>query len=261
MAPGGTSVDDAWQSFFETRAAEAVDDLLAAYPEQRSLAVDVIELHRHDPALVEALFDDPDPILRRGVDVLRSAHDALGRFNLRLANVPSQLALSGIRTRHAGTLVTAEGRVESVGPPQAAVAEAVLDCAACGGRFREPVYGLALSTPARCPDCAAGDAISLDLDGSTLVDVQRLDLVEADEGRSMALWVDDDLVGSVAAGERIRATGIVRLERRGAANRFDFYLSGLAVDEQRPGRPGATGEVPDRLKATIQSRWEDAIGG
>lgn len=259
----GTSIDEAWRSYFADDGG-AVRSLVQDYPERRSIAVDVIDLHGHDEALVEALFDDPDDVLRRGADVLRSAHEEFGRLNIRLENVPSQLALGAIRARHVGALVTAEGAVESVEPVVAAVAEGVFTCRACGARRRSPVVGLELSVPDRCSACEGIGTLELDREASALVDVQRVTLAEPDAGdeavgRTMDVWIDDDLVGTVAADERIRVTGVVRLDRRGDANRFDFYLDGLAVDEQRPGRPLEDADAPERLKASIRTSWEAVV--
>jgi|GEM_PF-4181822 len=254
-----TSIEDAWRSYFAERG-QSVSALADEYPSRRSMPVDVIDLHGHDEALVEALFDDPDQVLRRGADVLRSANEGLGRLNIRLENVPSQLALGAIRARHAGTLVTAEGAIDSVGPAVAAVAEAVFVCRGCGARLRRPAVGVDLSVPDRCGECEAIGALELDREASTLVDVQRLTLLEpADGGRAMDVWIDDDLVGTVAADDRIRATGVVRLDRRGEANRFDYYLDGLAVDEQRPGQPLEEADAPERLKASIRTSWEAVV--
>lgn len=259
----GTSIDEAWRSYFGERD-DAVRALVQDYPERRSVPVDVIDLHGHDEALVEALFDDPDDVLRRGATVLRSAHEELGRLNIRLENVPSQLALEAIRARHTGTLVTVEGAVESAGPVVAAVAAGVFVCRDCGARSRSPVVGLELSVPDHCPECEATGTLELDREASALVDVQRVTLVEpastADgDGRTMDVWIDDDLVETVGPDERIRATGVVRLDRRGDANRFDFYLDGLAVDEQHPGRPLEEADAPERLKASIRTSWEAVV--
>lgn len=257
----GTSIDEAWRSYFEGRT-DAVRALVGNYPQRRSITVDVIDLHGHDETLVEALFDDPDDVLQRGATVLRSAHEELGRLNIRLENVPSQLAPDAIRARHAGTLVTVEGAVESVGPVVAAIAEGVFACRTCGARRRSPVAGLELSSPDRCVECDAAGTLELDREASALVDVQQVTLVGSesdDDGRRMAVWIDDDLVDTVASDERIRATGVMRLDRRGEANRFDFYLDGLAVDEQHPGRPIEEADAPERLKASIRTSWEAVV--
>lgn len=260
----GPSIDDAWRSYFDDRATDAVRSLLEDYPKRRSLNVDVIELHQHDADLVEALFADPDDVLRRGARVLRAADDRLERVSIRLESVPSQLDLDAIRARHADGLVTVHGVIESVGPVAAALSEAAFRCPACGAVQYEHVVGHDLPAPGPCPECDARPELELDRTESTLVDVQQVDVVGADRDEeagpepSMTVWLADELVGRTSPGDTVRATGIVRLDRREGTTRYDFSLDAIGLDEQRAGRRPDR-PAPDPLKETIRNRWEDAV--
>lgn len=266
MPPTRPSVEAAWRSFFEDHHAEAVEAFVRRYPEERSLYVDVFDLHRFDPGFVESLFAEPADVLRRGADALAGGHDRLGRVNLRLRNLPSQLGLGHVRARHVSKLVSVEGVVDGAGPVEARAAEAAFVCDACGGVRRDRPNGIELPAPSRCPDCESTGTLELDRGRSTFVDLQRVDLGEAGDGddaagRTMAVYLDDDLVGTVAVGERLRVTGIVGLESRSDGNRFSFYLDGVAVDEQRPGRPDDDVDAPRQLKESIRERWESVVDG
>lgn len=268
MPPTDSSTDAAWRSFFENRLAEEIETFVRRYPEERSLYVDVYELHGHDPDFVEWLFDDPAAVLRRGADVLRDDHEQLGRVNLRLRNHPSLLGIGRVRSRHLTKLVTVEGIVDAVGPVEARAEEAAFVCEVCGGGRRERPIEVGLSAPTRCPECALTDTLALEHDRSTFVDVQRVTLRETTESRdssgparSMDVSLDDDLVGTVSVGDHLRVTGVVRLDRRGDENRFAFSMDGVAVEEQRPGRTATSEDVPERLKESIRERWESAVDG
>ena len=307
MAPTESSIDAAWRSFFESERAGSVAAVVSRYPEERSVYVDVVDLHGHDPAFVESLFAEPATVLRRGAEVLREDNDALGRVNLRLRNHPSLIGIRSVRARHLGKLVTVEGAVDAVGPVEARVEEAAFVCDVCGGERREHPREVGLSAPARCPECALTDTMALEHDRATFVDVQRVTLREPDDeeavgggsvsggsvdgggtvdgrrtaerrvpadgrgspdGRdatrpcgTIAVTVDDDLVDTLAVGDHVRVTGIVGVDRHGEANRFSFALDGVAVDEQRPGRSAAGGDVPDRVKESIRARWESVVDG
>lgn len=266
MAPRGSSIDAAWRSFFGSRA-DAVSAFVRRYPEERSFYVDVVELHRHDQDFVGRLFAEPTVVLRRGSAILREDNEPLGRVNLRLRNHPSLLPIRSVRSRHLTKLVTVEGTVDAVGPVEARAEEAAFVCEVCGAERRERPREVGLSAPTRCPECAMTGTLDLDHDRSTFVDVQRVTLRETTDGpsaepaRTMDVALDDDLVGTVSVDEHLRVTGVVRLDRRGEANRFAFSLDGVAVDEQRPGRSASDEDVPERLKESIRARWESVVDG
>jgi replicative DNA helicase Mcm len=287
VTPTDPSIEAAWRSFFEANMAEEVASLADRYPEERSAYVDVVDLHRHDPDLVEALFAEPTSVLRWGAEVLREDEPSLGRVNLRVRNHPSLLGIGSVRSRHLTKLVTVEGTVDAVGPVEARAAVATFVCGVCGAERREYPREVGLSAPVRCPECALTDTLSLDHRRSTFVDVQRITLREAigvagdpparpgiadpsgtvtdgaATARTMTVSIDDDLVGTASVGDHLRVTGVVRLDRHGEENRFAFSLDGVAVDERRPGRTDSDGEadVPERLKEAIRARWESVVDG
>lgn len=261
MASTDAPVEEAWRSFFRERAAADIRTFVDRYPEERSLYVDVFDLHRFDADLVDRLFSDPDGVLGTGTEVLRAAHDDVDRVNLRLRNLPSQLSLGAVRARHVSKLVSVDGLVEAVGPVEAAAREAAFVCAACGATEHTDPLGMELAAPGHCAACGAAGTVALDRDRSTFVDVQRVVLGGPDDGApTMAVFLDDDLVDTVRPGESLRVTGVVRLSTRDGENRFAFYLDGLTVDEQAPGPSGDDRDVDEQLKESIRSRWEFVVG-
>jgi len=260
MASTDAPVGDAWRAFFREEAAADVRSFVSAGPEERSLYVDVFDLHRFDADLVDRLFSDPDGVLRAGAEALRGAHDDVDRVNLRLRNLPSQLSLGAVRARHVSKLVSVDGLVEAVGPVEAAAAEATFVCGACGATERTRPLGMQLAVPGHCTECGATGTVSLDRDRSRFVDVQRVVLGGPDDDQSMAVFLDDDLVDTVEPGESLRVTGVVRLSPHEDENRFAFYLDGLTVDEQAPGPSVDDRDVDEQLKESIRSRWEFVVG-
>lgn len=259
-----------WRSFFDGPAAAAVEAFVERYPEERSLYVDVIDLHRFDPDLLAALLANPDDVLRRGAETLRLLHDDVDRVNVRLWNLPSQLSLRSVRSRHVGALVTVEGIVRAVDAAAAATTEAVFVCPTCGWERRIHPRGVELPDPGRCGACTSPDSLVIDRDQSTFVDVQRVALAEPEDVRDWAgtarridvyLW--DDLVEAVGPPDSLLVTGVVRIDRLGDANRFDYYLDALAVRERRAGGGSADVDVDasERVKESIRSRWEFVVGG
>lgn len=238
-----------WQDVYRDRR-DAVRRLVRDYPEERSLSVDLVDLHDRDPQLAEALFSDPDRVLRRGAETLADLHEELDRVNLRVENHPGLLAADAVRARHVGELVTVEGVVAERGPVGARLGEGAYACRDCEHEHRRYVSGVEARTPGDCPAC--GGELSLRRSASRFVDVRRLGVRGADGGL-LDVYVDDDLVGVAAPEDRVFATGVVRLDRREGTGLFDFYLDALSVEV---GHRQTRGDGDDEVRDLIESRWE-----
>lgn len=262
MSRDGADLRETWSRFYHSNAEADVRRLLEAYPQERSLHVDVLELYEFDESFTRALFSQPDRFLQAGAEALRGLNDALNRVNVRLTNHPGLLGLESLRSRHVAELVTLEGVIAAVDQIQVTATPAVLGCQRCGHRV-ERDSGRRSAAPGQCPECGASDSYRLDHGRSTFVDVQRVDLEESSADRhggegtpSIEALLDDDLVGAVQVGDRVLATGVVRVAPRTDSDRFDFYLDVNAIDEE-PGRPpSTTGDVSTELREAITSRWE-----
>ena len=253
---------EAWNRFYRSSAEPAIRELLEAYPQERSLEVDVLDLYEFDESFTRGLFSHPDRYLTAGADALRALNDTFNRVNVRLTNHPGLLGIGSLRARHVSELVTVEGVVGAVDPVQATASTGGFGCDRCGHRVERRARRR-VETPTRCGECGAVDSFRLDFDRSTFVDVQRLELEAVAEnqrgdapGPSSDTVIDDDLVGSVSAGDRLLVTGVLRLEGQGRSGRFDFYLEANAIDEEPGEAPREPGDVSNELQEAIQSRWE-----
>ena len=253
---------ETWRAFLAEACRDEVHELAEQYPRERSLYVDVLDLYAFDGDFTTALFAEPDRYLRAGAAVLRELGDPFERVNVRLTNHPGLLGIDGLRSRHVDELVTVEGVTAEVAGVQSAVEVAAYRCRECGETERRRLAGLA-ATPGRCGACGTAGALDRDVEGSTYVDVQRVRLERPPDGRAeegpraaIDALLDDDLVGTVGPGERLLATGVVRLQPADAPNRFDFYLDVVSLDEE-PGEVSAAGEdISGELQQAIESRWQ-----
>lgn len=236
-----------WRTVYQRRR-EAIEGLLAEYPERRSLYLDLIDLHEEHPELAEALFAEPDRVLRGGALALADRHEEFDRVNLRVRNHPGLLPAGAVRTRHVGELVTVEGVVAEAGPVRAALEDGAYACSGCDHRRRRHAAGIEAPDPGDCPECGA--SLELRASASRFVDVQRLDLRGPDGG--VPVYLDDDIVEAADLEDRLLATGVVRIDRRESAP-FGFYVSALSVevdpDDSDQTADGAVGEL-------IRSRWD-----
>ena len=257
MAEANSRIDDAWQSYFSERCHPDVEALARAYPERRSLYVDLVDLYGYDSEFTVALFDAPGRYLRRAVAVLCDGYDAFDHVNVRVTNNPALFQLSDLGASHLHELVTVEGVADSVDPVGATAAVAAFECGACGEAVEVRPYGVDIPTPRHCGQCGEGGTMGFRPDRSTFVDLRRVSFGSSPEddedgsgSRSVDVFLADDLADAVAPGDQFLATGVVRPVRAGPSNRFDLCVDGIAVSEERSA-------IDDRsLTEVIQSRWE-----
>lgn len=267
MGADSSQLQDTWLSFIRTTQPDALDELVEEYPSQRSLYVDVLDLHRNAPEVAKALFSSPDRVLQSASSAVSGTHESFQRVNVRLENHPGLLQLSSVRTRHVGELVTLEGIVDEIGPVAARADRAAYECGDCGAITRRRLAGLDFDTPNICQECGCRGLFDFSKENSTYVDYQRITLrepaddVEAQsEPCSFDVYLDDDLVRTVESGTHLLVTGVVRLRNTGDVNRFTFYLDANAVtDEHDPAE--AAGRDSEELQDVIETRWRGVLEG
>lgn len=265
MGANASQLRDTWLSFIRSTQPDALEELVEAYPDRRSLYVDVLDLHQGNPELAKALFSNPDRVLATASNAVADAHESLQRVNVRLKNHPGLLQVSSVRTRHVGELVTLEGKVAEIGPVGARVERAAYECGACGEMKRYPVTGLDLDTPDDCRACGTRASFDFNQGGSTYVDYQRITLREpADDvdDRSPPIrfdvYLDDDLVETVELGAHVLVTGVIRLRNVGDWNRFTFHLDANAVTNGQGGIAAVERETQE-LQDVIETRWHRVV--
>lgn len=246
-------VVDAWRSYLGTHREADVRSLADAYPSDRSLTVDLLELHDVDPDLVDALFDDPVGVLRAGREALEAVGAFAGPVFVRPTNNPQQLSASSVRARHVHELVTVDGVVESIGPPRATAATAAFECLDCGARRDVRVGGIELSEPSDCPECDGRGGFAFRPAESSFVDLQRATVASPDEdGESLSVYLSANLVGTVTAGQRCRTTGILRPRRAEHSNAFETYLDATTVSDEQ------WGVEPDDFREMLDAYWTES---
>jgi replicative DNA helicase Mcm len=243
----------AWRAYFHDQLQAALDDLAAAYPEERSLTLDVLELYDYDEVLAEALFAAPDDQLRRAERVLRDLQPAVDRVHLRLENNPALVGVADLAARHLGELVSVDGIVGEDGRRRTRLSTAVYVCGACGERRHERPRGLSQSPPAVCTACDTHGTVAIDEASSTFVDTQLVSLRDTDptESVSVPVHLDDDSAGALTANSQVVVTGVLRPESAERSNCFTHYLSGLTVETAAARRDNA----PDAVDDLIDSHW------
>lgn len=253
-----------WSQFFRARREDAVRELVEAYPDERSLQVDLLDLYGFDETFAQALLADPRRYLGAGADALRGLDDSFERVHVRITNNPGLVSLDSVRSRHVAELVTVEAVAGTIDRVQSVPATAIYRCEHCGNRLRRRSNDR-VAAPRRCPECGVEGTFTLDVGRSHFVDVQRVGLELPPEDRAedappgtIHAVLDDDLVGTVRPDDRLLVTGIVGVSREPGTERFDFTLDVVSVEAAR-GRTADAADVPSALKRSIHERWERTL--
>lgn len=246
-------VVDAWRSYLGTHRGEDVRSLAEAYPSDRSLTVDLLELHDIDSDLVDALFDDPVRVLRAGREALEAAGSFTGPAFVRPTNNPQQLSVSSVRARHVHELVTVDGVVEAVESPRATAATAAFECLNCGARRDVTSGGIELSEPEGCIECEKRGTFAFRPTESSFVDLQQVTVGSPDSDKeSLSVYLSANLVGTVTTGQRCRVTGIFRPREAEHSNAFEAYLDATTVSDEQ------WGVEPDDFREMLDAYWTES---
>ncbi|MDX1747839.1 MAG: hypothetical protein R3324_18045, partial [Halobacteriales archaeon] len=169
----------AWRRYFSEELRSEVQDLANAYPRERTLTVDAIDLHSFDADLADALFTRPDATLAAAERALRDLYDGFSWVRIRPENYPGLTSVRSLRTGRRSEIVGVEGVVLTTHPIRSKVAMAAFECSSCGHRTARRPRGLEVRTPTHCPSCERVGSVSFDDRNSRFIDVRRVELGDA----------------------------------------------------------------------------------
>ncbi len=234
--------------FFRRYYRERILELARDYPEDaRSLIVQWDDLYQYDPDLADELRHHPGRVLADAREALRTfdvpVDVQLEEAEVRLAGYPRSIQIRDLRAEHANELVSVRGIVRKATPVRPKVEVAVFECLTCGGEMEVVQRGHELREPNRCHHCERNTQLERIDDRSTFIDSQRLRIQESPEGlrggetpQNLDIHLEGDLTGEVSPGDRVTATGVLRLREQdsgGATSQvLDVYLEGNHVEPE-----------------------------
>lgn len=210
---------------FLLKHPDKLQELSEKYPEEKSIVLDYQEFWSFDKELAERVRSDPDETLELFTDALFEAGVKVKgdapRLHVRFNNFPQDpgytLMIRDITSQYIGTMVAMEGLVNRISDVYPKVSNALFICNKCGDHNWVAQDKRTLLEPGRCRGCGKGDFRFIP-DESEWIDIQRLEIQEpleilkgGEQARRIEVWVEDDIVDEVTAGDRIMLTGIVRL--------------------------------------------------
>jgi len=214
-----------FHDFFTAGYKKRVNELEISYPDKKSLYVDYSEFEREFPEIADFLIKKPDVVIRAAEQALAELKPYIPggiKFepHVRFVNLPSDAFLiEHLSSANINEFVAFKGVVTRRADVMHKVKIAVYRCAMCNSEMRIPV-DRSFIPPRRCDECKKVGTMRQDEERSTYVDIQRAEvqeLLERVRGGAPAarveLLLEDDLVNSIAPGDNIEITGIMRLKQ------------------------------------------------
>lgn len=201
--------------------------MATAYPEKKSLFVDIKHLARTNDRLADLIVERPDHYSKAARDALARMPEFEGieNFNgkVRFGNLPTpELLVKYLGAEHLNKLVQVQGVVTLVTDIKPKIQVAIWECSYCTTTTKTFPDNSGVKAPMACEKCGRGDKfLNLLESSSQFVNAQYgqlQDLLERVQGSStpsqVDLWFEEDLTNVVMPGETLTITGILRLMPR-----------------------------------------------
>lgn len=209
--------------FFEANYKKEIERLVESYPDKRSLDTDFRLLEQFDIELADALLDSPDVLLEAAhaaIEQIEVPALEIERFapHVRFFNLPKQHEplVRDIGAKHLGKLIAVEGVVRQITTVMPKLMVAVWRCRHCGNTYKKPQDSQQLKMPSFC-ECRHRD-FDLVPEQSEFIDSQKIQIQEPleklkgnEQASTLDIYVSDDMVNMISAGDKTRFSGVLRL--------------------------------------------------
>ncbi len=241
-----------WQKFFEEQCKSDIETVAIAYPEKRSLYVDYWDIDKADPKLTEMLINQPYKAVYNAEEALKNidvASENKLELHFRIINLPdtNRIIVRKIRASHLGKLAAIEGLVKKRTEVRPKLQVGSFQCQKCGAVIRIEQEEDILKEPSECYEdqggCGRVSSFKLLTSLSSFIDSQKIEIQENPEGlrggaqpERISVYLEDDLVGEIAPGDRVIVNGILHsMQRRRGTFRltsFDKTMDAISVESQ-----------------------------
>lgn len=247
------SLAASWQSFFEENYKSEIETVALEYPEKRSLIVDYWDIDRTYPELAEKLINQPYKVIFNAEEALKNIDVAAEnkiKLHFRVTNLPElhKIIIRNIRANHLGKFKAVEGLIKKRTEVRPKLQVAAFLCQKCGAVIKVKQDEDILKEPTECYEdqggCGRVSSFKLLANLSTFIDSQKIEIQENPEGlrggaqpEKISVYLEDDLVGEVAPGDRVVVNGILhsKQRRRGTfrLTSFDKIMDAVSIENQQ----------------------------
>ncbi|NMA44789.1 MAG: minichromosome maintenance protein MCM [Candidatus Diapherotrites archaeon] len=235
-----------FEEFFNIIYRKEIEKMVESYPEKRSLVLDFKALEKFDPLLADELLDNPDPVIEAAENAIRQVNIPslqVEEFkpHVRISNLPKdrEIDLKDISSKHLNKMICVEGLMRQITDVLPKLILAVWKCRRCGNIYKIPQDRKTKLTQPNMCECRSREFELLE-DKSGFIDYQKIEIQEPLEklkGNEQAVYlkvfVSDDIVNKVAAGDKTKFVGILRLlpPDREKKNIYGKYLEVNYLEE------------------------------
>ena len=209
--------------FFDANYKRELEKLVENYPDKRSLDVDFTLLEQFDIELADAVLDSPDLLFeaaKEAVEQIEVPVLEIEKFSphVRFFNLPKEHEplVRDISAKQLGKLIAVEGVVRQITTVMPKLQLAVWKCKHCGNTYRKEQDNQQLQMPSFC-ECRHRD-FELVPAQSECIDSQRIEIQEPleklkgnEQASTLNIYITDDLVNRISAGDKTRFVGVLRL--------------------------------------------------
>jgi len=224
------AVKEKIEKFLELKEGE-IQELASLYPTKKSLVIDYQELEEYDHLLAEQLIKEPDEvseifttlISEKNILVSTEAADALEKptLHVRFKNLPKEkgytFLVRDINADQIGKFLSTEGVVNRISDVLPKVYKAIFYCNRCNERTPMIQDRRLFKEPYKCTHCGKNE-FRFSQEESNWIDVQKIEIQEplemlkgGEQARRIELWIEDDFVDVVTAGDKVVVNGVLRL--------------------------------------------------
>jgi len=246
------SLTASWQSYFEEQCKSDIETLAVEYPEKRSLVIEYWDIDKADPKLAESLLLQPYKAIFNAEEALKTidvAAEQKLQLHFRVVNIPEsqRILIRKIRANRLGKLIAVEGLIKKITEVRPKLQVAAFQCQKCGAIIRIEQDEDILKEPAECYEdqggCGRVSSFKLSTALSSFIDSQKIEIQENPEGlrggaqpERISVYLEDDLAGGVAPGDRVILNGILHSTARHRGTfrltSFDKTMDAVSIESQ-----------------------------
>ncbi|MFH1240278.1 MAG: LAGLIDADG family homing endonuclease [Candidatus Diapherotrites archaeon] len=234
-----------FEMFFETVYKKEIERLVENYPDKRSLDIDFKKLEKFDFELADDLIEKPDYVIDaanvaiRKIDVPAIELEDFAP-HLRFCNLPKDRIplIREISAKHLNKMIAVEGIIREITDVFPKLKVATWQCRRCGNTYKIQQEGNQITQPSFC-ECKHKD-FTLVAEKSEFVDFQRIQIQEPleqikgnEQPSQLHIYVSDDIVNRVFAGNKTKFSGILRLSEPKKEKKavYGRYLETIHLEE------------------------------